>query len=156
MLKYTNAEVVFQEFPDETTLAFNISGCPIHCKGCHSKFLWEDVGTPLTIPNIYKELKLHDGITCIGFMGGDNDRDLLNAIITVIKKEYPNLKIGWYTGEDNYDGVNLAYLDYIKVGPYIQELGGLTNKNTNQRMYQIEHTYKISMNDITQRFWNRV
>ena len=57
MLKYTNTEIVFQEFPDETTLVFNISGCPVHCKGCHSKWLWEDTGTALTIPNINKEIK---------------------------------------------------------------------------------------------------
>ena len=48
MIKYVNTEVVFQEIPDETTLAINISGCPCHCPGCHSSYLWEDVGTPLT------------------------------------------------------------------------------------------------------------
>ena len=45
MLKYYNAMVVFEEIPDEITLAINITNCPCHCVGCHSKFLWEDVGT---------------------------------------------------------------------------------------------------------------
>lgn len=163
MLKYTNTEIVFQEFPDEITLAFNISGCPVHCKGCHSKWLWEDTGTALTIPNINKEIKLHEGITCIGFMGGDNDRDLLNAILIILKHEYPELKLGWYTGLNNYNQINLNYLDYVKVGPYIKELGGLNNRNTNQRIYKIIHNNKdnsdINKNylvDITERFWNRV
>ena len=48
MLKYVNSSVVFQEIPDEVTLAINISNCPCHCPGCHSKYLWEDIGLPLT------------------------------------------------------------------------------------------------------------
>ena len=35
MLKYVNTGIVFQEIPDEVTLAINISGCPCHCPGCH-------------------------------------------------------------------------------------------------------------------------
>ena len=60
MLKYINTQVVFREFPDETTLAFNISNCPIHCPDCHSKYLWEDTGTNLTIDNIISELNKYN------------------------------------------------------------------------------------------------
>ena len=42
MIKYYNAMVVFEEIPNEITLAINITNCPCHCKGCHSQFLWED------------------------------------------------------------------------------------------------------------------
>lgn len=48
MLKYVNTGVVFQEIPDEVTLAVNISNCPCRCPGCHSRYLWGDVGEPLT------------------------------------------------------------------------------------------------------------
>ena len=48
MLKYTNTDIVFQEIPDEVTLAVNLSGCPCHCPGCHSTHLWGDTGDPLT------------------------------------------------------------------------------------------------------------
>ena len=96
-------------------------------------------------------------------MGGDNDRDLLNAILIILKHEHPELKLGWYTGLNNYNQINLNYLDYVKVGPYIKELGGLNNRNTNQRIYKIIHNNKdnsgINKNylvDITERFWNRV
>ena len=44
MLKYTSYTVVFQEVPDEVSLAFEVSGCPFKCEGCHSPHLWEDVG----------------------------------------------------------------------------------------------------------------
>ena len=36
MLKYVNHDIVFQEFPDEVTLAINLSCCPNGCTGCHS------------------------------------------------------------------------------------------------------------------------
>ena len=47
-IKYVIDEVVFREFPDEVTLALNISGCPNHCPGCHSSYLANDIGTELT------------------------------------------------------------------------------------------------------------
>ena len=40
MLKYVNTDIVFQEIPDEVTLAVNISNCPCRCPGCHSQYLW--------------------------------------------------------------------------------------------------------------------
>ena len=48
MLKYLNSDIVFQEVPDEVALAINLTGCPCHCPGCHSQYLWNDVGQPLT------------------------------------------------------------------------------------------------------------
>ena len=47
MLKYANTDIVFQEIPDEVTLAINITNCPCHCPGFHSHYLWEDIGLPL-------------------------------------------------------------------------------------------------------------
>ena len=48
MLKYYNSMITFSEVPDEITLCINISNCPIRCPDCHSKFLWDDIGTTLT------------------------------------------------------------------------------------------------------------
>ena len=47
MLKYVDTKIVFREVPDEITLCINISNCPCHCKGCHSPYLAEDIGTVL-------------------------------------------------------------------------------------------------------------
>ena len=44
MLNYLNTGVVFQEIPDEVTLSINITGCPSRCPGCHSQYLWENIG----------------------------------------------------------------------------------------------------------------
>ena len=39
MLKYYNYDIVFQEYPDEVTLAINLTMCPNRCVGCHSAYL---------------------------------------------------------------------------------------------------------------------
>ena len=153
MLKYINTQVVFREFPDETTLAFNISNCPIHCPDCHSKYLWKDVGTNLTIENIISELdKYNNGITCIGFMGGDFDISYLTYIVKYLKEIYPNIKYGWYSGRDYINPV----FDYVKTGPYDKRYGGLDKKTTNQRFYKIipyKNTSFKLVQDITHTFF---
>ena len=52
MLKYYGCAVVTAEFPDEITLAINISGCIGHCEGCSSPWLLKDIGTELTFDEI--------------------------------------------------------------------------------------------------------
>ena len=54
MLKFVGTDIVFQEFPDEVTLAINISNCPCRCPGCHSPFLWKDTGTELTEASMHR------------------------------------------------------------------------------------------------------
>lgn len=85
MLKYVNYDIVFQEIPNETTLAINISNCPCHCKGCHSSYLAEDIGEPLTITRIEKLINENKGITAICFMGGDNDPKLINHYAGLVR-----------------------------------------------------------------------
>ena len=44
MLKYVNHDIVFQEFPDEVTLAVNLSRCPCACPGCQQHLSLGDNG----------------------------------------------------------------------------------------------------------------
>lgn len=76
MLKYVDSDIVFQEIPDEVTLAVNISNCPFRCSGCHSMHLWKDIGEPLTVDVIDGFINKYGGaITCVCFMGGDAEPD---------------------------------------------------------------------------------
>ena len=52
MLKYLYTKEVFLEVPSEISLGVSITGCTIHCYGCHSRELWEDKGNPLTIEKL--------------------------------------------------------------------------------------------------------
>ena len=155
MLKYVNTDIVFQEIPDEVTLAINISNCPCHCPGCHSQYLWGDVGLPLTISALDDFVtKYGDDITCFSFMGGDADPKGVNQLAQYIHEEYPQFRVAWYSGKTVIARtVNKADFDYIKIGPYIQHLGALKSPTTNQRMYR--KTDDGTFEDITERFWRK-
>ena len=155
MLKYVNTAVVFQEIPDEVTLAVNISGCPCRCPGCHSRYLWDDTGLPLTPEAIdaFAE-KYRDGITCIAFMGGDADPKGVDMLAQYIHEEHPLFKVAWYSGRTIISPlINKQDFDYIKIGPYIRHLGPLKSPTTNQRLYR--KTEQGDFEDITARFWRR-
>ena len=64
-LKYLNTQIVFQEIPDEISLAINITQCPNNCKGCHSEYLKEDIGTELTKTELAKLIEQNERMSCI-------------------------------------------------------------------------------------------
>mgnify|MGYP002522914447 FL=1 len=155
MLKYVNTDVVFQEIPDEVTLAINIANCPCRCPGCHSHYLWDDVGLSLDTSAIDEFVgRLASDITCIAMMGGDADPKSVNMLAQYIHEEYPQLKVAWYSGRIRIPSVvNKTDFDYIKVGPYIRHLGPLKSPTTNQRMYR--QADDGTFEDITYRFWRK-
>lgn len=152
-MKYVNECVVFQEIPDEISLAINISNCPCRCPGCHSKYLWNDIGNELTHSELDEMLSKYLGeITCVVFMGGDAYINDINDLAMYMRNIYPSIKIGWYSGRTVISNLlNKELFNYIKIGPYIKHLGPLNKKTTNQRIYK-----KISNSeweDITYKFW---
>lgn len=136
-LKYAGYSIVMQEVPDEISLAFNISGCPHRCEGCHSEFLWNDIGDGL-LENMDHLLDIYgDHITCVCFMGGEQNTDeLLTALWRVRAR---GLKTCVYAGCDTVDNLQdiLPFVTYLKLGHYDREKGGLDSPSTNQRMYYI-------------------
>ena len=57
-MRYYDKQVVFQEVPNEISLAYSITGCKVGCKGCHSAFTWnENTGTELTPLNFAEDLE---------------------------------------------------------------------------------------------------
>ena len=114
MLKYVNTGIVFQEIPDEVTLAINISGCPCHCPGCHSHYLWEDIGLPLNTDAIDAFINEYGrNITCIAFMGGDGDPKGVDMLAQYIHEEHPQYKVAWYSGRVRItSAVNKSDFDY--------------------------------------------
>lgn len=154
MLKYLFAKEIFSEVPGEITLGISVSGCQIQCRGCHSRELWEDKGTPLTLEELKRLLQEHQGITCLCLLGGEHDMD---SLIELFQYACKRVKTAWYCGLDMIpkDKVGIMqYLDFVKLGHYDQELGGLTSPTTNQRFYKVEHQAdgSYSFNDITFKF----
>lgn len=155
MLKYLYCKEVFSEIPSEISLGISISGCTIRCPACHSRELWEDKGTPLTPQCLELLLRQHQGITCLCLFGGEHDIDSLTELFMYAHRK---VKTAWYCGLDNIpkdkQGI-VQYLDFLKLGHYDHELGGLDSPTTNQRLYRIEHQGDGSywQTDITSTFW---
>lgn len=150
MLKYVDTKVVFAEVPNEVTLAINLSNCPFECKGCHSPYLREDIGSELTKRTLERLIQENYGITCVCFMGGDHDHHLVEIMAYHVKQL--GLKSAWYSGKQRElcDLNNILAFDYIKLGPYIEEFGPLSSVNTNQRFYKVMGLNSIE--DITYMF----
>jgi anaerobic ribonucleoside-triphosphate reductase activating protein len=151
MLKYTDTEVVFKEVPDEITLAINLSNCPIHCPGCHSPHLWENIGDELNENSIKSLIESHPGISCVSLMGGDLCPKEVSDIFQYVKNTFKDIKTSWYSGRNIISKeIDLKNFDFIKIGPYIESLGGLDKETTNQIMYKITDSGELV--DITEKF----
>ena len=152
MLKYVDTKVTFAEVPNEISLCINISNCPCACKGCHSSYLAENIGNELNSNSIKELINNNKGITCICFMGGDSNPSEVDALAQFIKIYFP-IKIAWYSGRQELSkDINLNNFDFIKLGPYIEELGPLNSKTTNQKFYKIKEGKLIDITDI---FWSK-
>lgn len=152
MLKYVNYDIVFQEFPDEVTLAINLSLCPNGCPGCHSAYLKDDIGEELTEERLFALIGDVEGeVTCVGLMGGDNDPVAVQRLVQAVKQRYGDrLKTGWYSGRDEWPTDRAAF-NYVKLGPYRAEQGPLKSPTTNQHLYR--QSADGTFEDITRRFW---
>ena len=156
MLKFVSYDIVFQEIPDEVTLAVNISGCPNGCLGCHSPHLQQDIGHPLTSEALDLLLREYEGaITCFCFMGGDGSPEDVALLANWLREHYPQLKTAWYSGRTKIpEEMDVRLFDYLKLGPYLERDGGLRSRTTNQRLYHISvGSNGVHMKDITTRFW---
>ena len=157
-LKYLGSSIVFQEVPDEISLAINISGCPHKCEGCHSDYLWEYNGNYIS-DDIESLIEQYEGyITCVCFMGEGNDKKGLLELARFVLREkhlWPALYSGREEVEEDYN----RFFRYIKVGPYKEEFGPLNKETTNQRLYWVHSSGCFDDNlireDITHKFWKR-
>lgn len=138
------------EIPDKISLAINISNCQNNCKGCHSPYLREDIGKELNIYSLEKLIKKNQGIDCVVFMGEGNDSRKLKELASYVRSV--GLLVGVYSGTNEINSKYLGYFDYIKIGSYIEELGGLNSKTTNQRLYKISEN---KIEDLTSKFYKK-
>ena len=153
MLKYVNHDIVFQEFPDEVTLAVNLSRCPCACPGCHSTYLWGDNGEELTEERWLALVEQYGRtITCAALMGGDNDPSRVLHLLSLLRETHPQLHTGWYSGRTElpygFDALNAP--TYVKLGPWREACGPLSSPTTNQRMYR--YAADGTRTDITEKF----
>lgn len=134
-MRYLRATIVFQEIPDEVSLAIEITGCPNHCPGCHSPELQEVRGSEIT-PELLTHWEQTQGryITTYLFMGGDHYKD---ELIQLLGWAHQQGKLtGLYSGAAGMDPDIAAHLDYYKTGPYEEARGPITQPGTNQQLWK--------------------
>ena len=149
-MKFASYDIVFQEIPNEVTLAINISNCPNRCAGCHSPHLQEDIGEELDENAIEILLeKYGKSVSCVCFMGGDNSPKNVLHLAKLVKQFQK--KTAWYSGNPTLYENAQHYFNYIKLGQYIEELGGLNTPTTNQRFYRIDNGKPVDMTNIFQK-----
>ena len=145
-MNYAEFKVTFQEIPDEICLTFLITGCQVGCKGCHSKYAWNaDQGEELTAQGLSDLLnKYSSAITCVLFLGGEwHSEKLITALKQVRRRGF---KTALYTGLDDIQPDIKKNLNYLKVGRWISELGGLRSSHTNQKLYDLDKNIIVKFN----------
>jgi len=136
-LRYSEEQVVWQEVPGETALAYTITGCSVGCKGCHSVDTWpQGSGTLLTPDYFQQRLDSYRGLlTCVVFLGGEWQQQALLELLAMARQA--GLKTCLYTGLEDVSNDLRKHLDYLKTGPWIAERGGLNSPKTNQRFVDL-------------------
>lgn len=153
MLYYSDIHLSSLEVPNEASLCIYISGCLNHCKDCHSPELQRvDYGNPL-YENISNLVELYlTKITCVCFLGeGKNSKEEKDELIQYSDFVHTKgLKSCLYSGRKIFIENWMNTFDYIKVGEFDISCGALTERTTNQKMFQkIGGLYR----DITSEFW---
>lgn len=137
-MKTLDPQIVFQEVPDHVSIAFLVSGCPLKCVGCHSQDIWNPAnGNILTNEKYLSHLKQYEGLAnCVLFFGGEWYPKQLIEKLSIAKMT--GYKTCLYSGFKKLPKAITAYLDFLKTGPWIPELGGLDNSMTNQRFIALK------------------
>ena len=150
MLKCYSYDIVCQEIPDEISLAVNISCCPNRCPGCHSPWLWSNEGEDMTEEMLEMLIgKYSAAVTCFCFMGGDAEPMEVMRLAGWIRGRWSHLKTAWYSGKEALpEGFETTSMNYIKLGPYIEALGGLKYPDTNQRLFKVSEEGELNRIDI--------
>jgi anaerobic ribonucleoside-triphosphate reductase activating protein len=94
--------------------------------------------------------KYGNAVTCVCFMGGDSNPNEIERLSVFLREKTNNcIKTAWYSGKQQLPAhCSLQHFDYIKLGPYIEQLGGLNRTTTNQRFYRIENAAMVDITEI--------
>jgi anaerobic ribonucleoside-triphosphate reductase activating protein len=146
-LRYACHTVGTLEVPDEISLVYTISGCPLRCPGCHSAELRDpSLGSPLERAGLASTLDRYAGLaTCVCFLGGEWQPAALIELLRLARAK--GFATCLYSGREGIDDAIASHLDYLKLGPFIAARGGLDRPGTNQRFLDLRRGL-----DLTHRF----
>lgn len=150
---------------DGIRISLFVSGCRIHCPGCHNQSAWNfDSGkifTPDTIKIILKSLE-SETISGLSILGGEpldkrNQSEVLKLIL-ILRSKFKNSKSIWlftgYTIDDLLIDQDQIYVreilfnvDMIVDGPFIEseKVLGEFRGSKNQRFIKVDEKFKRSL-----------
>ena len=144
-LPVVNKGITFTEIPDHIAVFFEIGGCRVKCKGCHSPYLHtcihNDLYTSIEDMKAYVENQKAKGANAIVLMGGTYNHGMdMKILINTIRELSKILPVGIYSGLPcgvHYHTVlkDIEELQWLKIGDYQEALGGLDSPKTNQKFY---------------------
>ncbi len=154
-MRYASVQVVFQEVPDEISLAFSITGCDLQCRGGHSAQTWDASSGTLLDEAAFLQLttRYRGLISCVLFYGGEWEPATLIHLAALAKDQ--GLVTCLYTGCELTELSRPIFeaFDYLKTGRWQVDLGGLTAATTNQRFYRVQSRDGLfSFDDQTEKF----
>lgn len=146
-MKIYQVTTSFIEVPGELSVVISFTGCPIRCKDCHSKHLWDrNSGQIFSKFDFIEILNKYSGLaSCITFFGGEWHTSNFLELLKLATQH--NYKTCLYTGLSDIPNSYKEFLTYLKTGPYIKSLGGLESKQTNQKLVNLK-----TNTDITNQF----
>jgi anaerobic ribonucleoside-triphosphate reductase activating protein len=119
---------VFKPY-DKAAIEIYIAGCDRGCPGCCNPELQDfNHGSPIVIKEIIDYLKERESLfEVISIVGGDllcQPAREARQFIDALKQAFPNKVLWLFTGAEMKDMLPWVYwkFDYIKYGPYKQEL----------------------------------
>lgn len=137
-----------------------LQGCPHHCEGCFNPETWDfnggkEIDEDVLINKIIKAINKNDVLRNLSILGGEPLCELnirfVNKLITIVKKEYPLIKVWIWTGY-LYEEVKDILSDYIDIlidGKFEIDKKDITlpyRGSSNQRVIDVKKT--INKNQI--------
>lgn len=118
-----------------------LQGCDLHCKGCQNKSTWDiNKGIKKGVKELAQELREKCFNKKLTISGGE---PLMQAeVLNELLEELKDFDLCLYTGHELNEipkGI-LAYLKYIKVGRYVEELKTTTQAfigSSNQKFIEV-------------------
>jgi len=146
-----NVGITLQEIPDKIAAFFNMGSCFSECEGCHSRALWSDIPYHdlWTVDKMlrYADRQMSLGATAICVLGGTTNRQIsIEGLISILNRLAMIAPTCLYSGSDdeklNRHIIDNTDLTWIKTGSYNGK--PLTDKDTNQRFYKINHNFTFN------------
>lgn len=131
-------QLALQEVPGEIAVVIPLSGCGHKCRGCHSPMYQDKNGGEILTTSKFDDIltKYECKASCVLLFNGEHEPDSLFCLIRIAKLR--GFKVALYSGYelDELGPMLVDMLDYVKTGKYVEELGGINVKGTNQRLWK--------------------